>query len=73
MANFLLMSSLDKVFTIGKVAFGETDYLELSAYFSVIFGLSLVIYYQLFHSQDAIKEEKPTSSPVKMAVVIEGK
>lgn len=72
MANFLLMSSLDNVFTIGKVAFGETDYMELAAYFSVILGLSLAIYYQLFHSAEAVREYNVPASPVKIAVVLEG-
>lgn len=66
------MSTLDNVFTIGKVAFGETDYLELSAYFSVIFVISVAMYYQLFHSTNTAKEEKPSSSPVKIAVALEG-
>ena len=67
MANFFVMSSLDNAFTIGKVAFGETDYLELSGYFSVILGISLAIYFQLFRSTQII-EEDVQSSPVKVVL-----
>lgn len=70
------MSLLDNSFVIGKVAFGNTDYLELSAYFSIILGIYIVIYYQLFQS---VKLESISSRlspveayPVQTVTIIEG-
>ena len=65
MANFVSQSSLDSFFTVGKVAFGQTDYVELSAYFLVIAGVVLAVYFQLFCAGDASVVEK-AQSPIKV-------
>ena len=70
------MSTLDDHFTIGKVAFGKTDYLELSAYFSIILGLFFVIYFQLFCTfiaKDAVSQSVSVEAyPVQTVTIIEG-
>jgi hypothetical protein len=70
MADFVSQSSIDNFFTIGKVAFGQTDYIELSAYFLVIAGIVLAVYFQLFCAGDSSVVEK-VFSPVKVAPVRE--
>lgn len=70
MANFVSQSSIDSFFTVGKVAFGQTDYIELSAYFLVIAGMVLTVYFQLFCAGDTSVIEK-VLSPVKVAPVRE--
>ena len=70
MGGFFGECGIDKTFTIGKVAFGETDYLELSAYFSVIIGISLAIYFQLFRSIDDVSSII-VPSPVKKLPLVE--
>ena len=70
MANFIPQSSIDSFFTIGKVAFGQTDYIELSAYFLVIAGIVLAIYFQLFCAGEVSVVER-IQSPIKVAPVRE--
>ena len=72
MANFLVMSTLDNAFTIGKVAFGESDYAELSGYFTLIFAISLAIYFQLFRAtQRSVEEEVQVQSSPEKAVKVD--
>ena len=72
MANFLVMSTLDNAFTIGKVAFGESDYAELSGYFTLIFAISLAIYFQLFRAtQRSVEEEVQVQSSPEKALKVD--
>ena len=66
MANFIQQSSIESFFTVGKVAFGQTDYVELSAYFLVIAGMVLALYFQLFCAGEVSVVEK-IQSPIKVA------
>lgn len=70
MGGFFGECEIDKTFTIGKVAFGETDYLELSAYFSLIIGISLAIYFQLFRSIDDVSSIN-AQSPIQKLTMME--
>jgi len=55
---------------MGSVAFGNADYFQLGCYFSLIFGISTIIYVNLFHTGQTKKSKvsiKGLSSPVPKA------
>ena len=74
--HYLAMSTLADHFTIGKVAFGKTDYVELSAYFSAIICLFMVIYFQLFNTVSTKNQVSQSLTveayPVQTVTIIEG-
>lgn len=65
--------TIQKFFTLGKVAFGETNYQELSACVAVILLFSLAIYILQSHTNDASKSGKKSleaRKPTTMAAII---